>query len=115
MMKMNWISLKKQKPELKQMVLVFEQGYDKTGKHYWSDFRLAVYDIDYSDKRKKAFYPALEYRVTSREDGSTMPGMWHERAVTHWMPLPDPPDRISRDEYAKLADYDYKEAKDHQR
>jgi hypothetical protein len=102
-----WISLKKQKPMLKQEILVFEQGYDRTGKHYWSHYCLAIYDIDYNDRRRKAFYPSLEYRVRSREDGSTMDRIWQERGITHWQPLPDPPDKISPEEYAKLAGYEY--------
>ena len=104
---MSWVSVNTRKPELGQEVLVFCQGYDVTGTRYWSDYELAIYDIDYSDRRRFAFYQSVNYRVEKRYDGSTMRSVWKHRGVTHWMPLPLSPLKIDRDTYAKLAGYDY--------
>jgi hypothetical protein len=104
-----WYSIKNKKPELKQKVLIYCQGYDVTGKHHWEDYYVAVYDINYRDKRKKAFYSALDYKVESIYDGSTMRNVWQYTGVISWMPLPDPPEKISPEKYADLAGYEYED------
>lgn len=93
-----WYSIKNKKPKLKQEVLIYCQGYDVTGKHHWGDFELAVYDIDYSDRRKRVFYKSLEYKVESQYDGSTMRDVWKYRGVISWMALPETPEKISAEE-----------------
>lgn len=102
-----WISVNTRKPELKQEVLVFRQGYDVTGEYYWSSYELAIYDINYHDRRRFAFYQSVNYRVESWGDGSTMRNVWQHRGVTHWMPLPKAPAKITKEQYSKLAGYQY--------
>lgn len=105
-----WLSYPKYKPALEQEVLVFRQGYDISGTRYWSTYELAVYDINPADRRTKCFFRSLNYRVDKR-DGS-FNGTWYHTGVTHWMPLPTPPEQISKSRYAELAGYTYDPKRD---
>jgi len=102
-----WIDVKKKRPECGQEVLVYCQGYDITGTRHWSHFDLAVYDVDYDDRRKHAYYLVSEYTYRIAQDGSTLRNMWKKRDVTHWMPLPESPPAISRDDYEKMTGQKY--------
>lgn len=104
---MTWVDIKKKHPALKQEVLIFCQGYDITGKKYYSDFELAVFDKNDQDRRTYAFYQVVGYKVELIGDGSTMRNVWQYHDVTHWMPLPDPPPKIDKWVYEKLAGYKY--------
>jgi hypothetical protein len=104
---MMWNRYPQRKPDIGQKVLIFTQGYDVTGTRYWSDYEIAVYVINPHDKRKRAFANATQWEVESRRDGSILRDVWLYRGVTHWMPLPEPPEKISKEAYAELAGYTY--------
>ncbi len=107
---MSWNKYPDKKPQLGQEVLVFCQGYDIKGKSYWSHFSLCIFDRQANDRRTYAFYSALEYRV-EKWQGRSLRNCWGERSVTHWMPLPEYPEKISKEKYAELAGYKYEEEK----
>ena len=92
-----WIPVAQRHPELGQIVLVFCQGFGARGR-YWSDCVLAAFDRDFGDRRTPAFYNALDYKINKvqADDDSLVSSIWKYRGVTHWMPLPEAPERIKR-------------------
>lgn len=101
---MDWIDINKQKPTLNSEVLIFCQGYDITGTHYWNHYELGTYIIHPYDKRRKLFVQGIS--INREKDGSIYGSPWVYRGVTHWMPLPSPPSKIDSEKYMKLAGYD---------
>jgi len=97
---MKWIDVNKRKPALGTEVLIFCQGYSIRGEDYWSHYEKATFTKFPFDRRRRAFV---------KNDDSSYP--WVYRDVTHWMPLPDPPPRISKEKYAFLAGFNYEEGK----
>jgi hypothetical protein len=79
-MKQDWIDIKDKLPELNQEILVLEQDYDITGKHYYSHLWIARY-ISYG--RKRYFVQSLGYDKHNKRSS------WAYPDVTHWMPLPN--------------------------
>lgn len=67
----NWISVEDRLPEEKVNVLVAGYAYNKPGGEYWQSIG-ARYDGRW---------------VEDAEDV----GYWEKHPVTHWQPLPEPP------------------------
>lgn len=87
MRKVLWIDATKGRPHLGQTVFVFEQGYGDAG-NYYCDYRVARYIEHPGDRRRRAFADALAVSA-----GNRSPWVYHR--VTHWMPLPAPPERTN--------------------
>jgi hypothetical protein len=66
---MEWISVNERMPESRKMVLVFAKGMNTL-----TGIRMASYD---KTEPASMYWHGII--------------MGHERGVTHWMPLPDPP------------------------
>jgi len=77
-----WLNARKKKPALGQEVLIFRQGYGIAG-NYWSSYELAVYMLNPYDRRRRAFVQSLY--------------PWLHKGVTHWMPLPAPPEKVKNE------------------
>jgi hypothetical protein len=82
--KVKWFDIKKRKPVLGETVLVFEQGYSSQG-NYWSQYEVATYITNPYDRRRRIFTPWLQ---------AVLPTPWDYDDVTHWMPLPKPPNKL---------------------
>lgn len=95
-MENNWNKYPNKKPNIGQEVLIFCQGYDITGERYWSDFELAIYDKNVFDKRKNTFYKSLDYQFGKLDNH--LGGAWQYKDVTHWIPLPESPLKITNRE-----------------
>lgn len=80
----DWIDLNKVKPTLGQDVLIFRQWGSPPNKHY-TEYILASYIKNPYDKRRNCF-------VKTQDKVNRTP-MFINR-VTHWMPLPKPPEKL---------------------
>ena len=85
---MIWLDAKKVRPQLRQTVLVFTQGYGQSG-NYWCDYEIATYIKAPHDRRRCVFAKTLDVEVREHSP-------WIYTGVTHWMPLPEPPEQIER-------------------
>lgn len=88
---MKWNDLSKIKPSLGQDVLIYRQGYGAHGNYYF-DYFLASYVRNPYDKRKYCFVPKLEKEKATP---------WIYTKITHWMPLPEPPEKIKIEDIAQ--------------
>jgi len=77
-----WYDVKKKKPQLGQVVLVFEQGYGEKG-NYFSSHAIARYIKNPNDRRQRVFADWLQ-----SSQGAQSP--WIYDRVTHWMFLSEP-------------------------
>lgn len=82
-----WIDIKKRHPKVGQKVLVFEQYYNKAGRHI-SNYYVAVFIRKPQDQRTFAFVDQTGRYVDQLQEGNGR-GVWQYTDVTHWMPLPD--------------------------
>ena len=80
----DWVDFTKVKPALGQDVLIYRQWSSPPNKHY-SEYILASYIKNPYDKRRNCF-------VKTQDKISRTP-MFINR-VTHWMPLPNPPEKV---------------------
>jgi hypothetical protein len=85
---MDWISIKRKKPKLGEIALILCQGYDVSGKHYWSDYYIGVWIKNPYDKRQRVFGDALRVGL-AMDRGESLRDVWVYRNVTHWMPMPE--------------------------
>ena len=90
---MKWNNYPKTHPEIGKEVLIFCQGYDITGKVYWSHYELAIYDKNVWDKRRMAFYQTISYKHDTRDGGKPFHA-WIYNDVTHWAELLEAPEKV---------------------
>ena len=93
-----WNSIKKEKPEIGQICLIFEQGYS-IGGYYQSAYHVAKFIKHPIDHRRQAFADQIE-----AANGETEHLPLYNRA-THWMPLPEPPKQLNKEKFMKDAGY----------
>ena len=84
-----WNNIDKEKPNLGDTVLVFDQGYGENNNYYYR-YKIATYIRQPNDKRKKVFADALQVKIEERFP-------WIYKNVTHWMALTKPPKKTLKE------------------
>lgn len=90
-----WTDLNKCKPELGETVLIFQQGYGAND-DYWSCIEIAIFIKNPNNMRKRVFADPKNVSI-----GGISP--WIFTDVTHWMHLPDKPEKIEFKKGSRLT------------
>jgi hypothetical protein len=91
-----WYDIRKRKPKLGETALIFCQGYDITGKHYWSDYHIGTWIKKPYDRRQRVFGDALHVKLAMVYKDESLRDVWVYTDVTHWMPLPQSPEKVRK-------------------